>query len=154
LERRRYACVDLRLQRRQQKRVSLETVDHTGKITTLEAARDRPGSVVMQRLPEVYEPRPPDLYTSEADGFSHLYTIAPDGKSRQQLTKGRWEVRDVAPVARSAMVYLQRMKSRPFEQHLYRMSTVGSRGENHEQIGKHDTVVLRMDSSSPMSIPT
>ncbi len=33
-------------------------------------------------------------YVSEATGFAHLYTVAADGKDRQQLTNGRWEVRD------------------------------------------------------------
>jgi len=45
-------------------------------------------------------------YVSEADGFSHLYTIAADGTGRQQLTSGRWEVRDVALATDGRSFYL------------------------------------------------
>ena len=34
-------------------------------------------------------------YVSEADGWAHLYTVAPDGTGRRQLTRGDWEVLDV-----------------------------------------------------------
>ena len=34
-------------------------------------------------------------YASEADGWAHLYTIAPDGSDRRQLTKGKWEVMNI-----------------------------------------------------------
>lgn len=38
------------------------------------------------------------LWTSERDGFRHLYLYSLDGAAPQQLTKGAWEVTDVAAV--------------------------------------------------------
>jgi dipeptidyl aminopeptidase/acylaminoacyl peptidase len=32
------------------------------------------------------------LFTSERDGWSHLYTVSKDGGAAQQVTRGRWEV--------------------------------------------------------------
>src|SRR5437868_123955 len=81
-------------------------------------------------------------YVSEADGFSHLYTIAGDGTGRQQLTKGRWEVRDVDLSPDRRWFYLQTNEISPFEQHLYRQPTTGGRVEEiTTKVGKHTTVV-------------
>lgn len=33
------------------------------------------------------------MFTSERDGFAHIYTALPDGNGRQQLTTGNWETR-------------------------------------------------------------
>ena len=38
------------------------------------------------------------LWTSERDGFRHLYLYSLDGGAPQQLTKGEWEVTDVLAV--------------------------------------------------------
>jgi dipeptidyl aminopeptidase/acylaminoacyl peptidase len=81
-------------------------------------------------------------YVSEADGFSHLYTIAPDGSGKQQLTRGRWEVRDVALSPDERSFYLHTNEISPFEQQLYRMSTVGGPMEKiTSRSGKHVGVV-------------
>lgn len=31
-------------------------------------------------------------FTSDRDGFTHLYTVDPDGKRQMQITKGNWEI--------------------------------------------------------------
>jgi len=81
-------------------------------------------------------------YVSEADGFSHLYTISADGTGRQQLTKGRWEVRDVDLSPDARWFYLQTSEVSPFEQHLYRMPTAGGAMEKiTSRSGRHNTVV-------------
>jgi len=81
-------------------------------------------------------------YISEADGFSHLYTSAADGSGKQQLTKGRWEVRDVALSPDARWFYLQTSEVSPFEQHLYRMPAAGGAMEKiTTKSGRHNTVV-------------
>ena len=120
----------------------LQTVDPAGKLSTLESARDSAwiggpcngcgGWIGDQRI----------WYVSEADGFSHLYTIGADGSGRQQLTRGKWEVRDVdlSPDRRS--FYLQTNEVSPFEQQLYRMPVTGGAAEKiTSKSGKHTTFV-------------
>jgi len=113
----------------------LQTVDPAGKLTTLEEARDTAwiggpcsecGGWYGGGAGRVW-------YVSEADGFSHLYTIAPDGTGKQQLTRGKWEVREVALSPDDHWFHLQTNQVSPFEQHLYRMPTAGGTdGENHD----------------------
>ncbi|HEX9083935.1 MAG TPA: DPP IV N-terminal domain-containing protein, partial [Gemmatimonadaceae bacterium] len=105
----------------------LQTVDPAGGLTTLEEARDTAwvggpcgecGGWYGGGAGRVW-------YVSEVDGFSHLYTIAPDGSGKQQLTKGKWEVREVTLSSDDRWFYLQTNQVSPFEQHLYRMPTAG-----------------------------
>jgi len=122
----------------------LQTVDQAAKLTTLETAHDTAwvggpcnecGGWYGGGAGRVW-------YVSEADGFSHLYTIAPDGSGKQQLTRGRWEVRDVALSPDDRWFYLQTNQVSPFEQHLYRMPTAGGSMERiTTKVGKHNTVV-------------
>jgi dipeptidyl aminopeptidase/acylaminoacyl peptidase len=120
----------------------LQTVDPAGKLSTLDSARDSAwiggpcngcgGWIGDQRI----------WYVSEADGFSHLYAIGADGSGRQQLTRGKWEVRDVdlSPDRRS--FYLQTNEVSPFEQHLYRLPVTGGAPEKiTSKSGKHTTFV-------------
>jgi dipeptidyl aminopeptidase/acylaminoacyl peptidase len=121
----------------------LETVDPAAKLTILESLRDSAwiggpcnecGGWYGSGAGRIW-------YVSEADGFSHLYTIAPDGTGRQQLTKGRWEVRDVALSADDHWFYLLTNQVSPFEQHLYRMPTAGGAMEKiTTKSGKHTAV--------------
>jgi len=121
----------------------LETVDPTGKISTLEAARDTAWiGGPCSECGGWYNQGRRIWYVSEADGFSHLYTIAPDGTGRQQLTKGRWEVRDVALSPDRRWFYLHTNEVSPFEQHLYRVRTAGgAMGKITSRSGKHTAVV-------------
>ncbi len=122
----------------------LQTVDPTAKLTTLETLRDTAwvggpcndcGGWYGESPGRVW-------YVSEADGFSHLYTIAPNGSGKQQLTRGRWEVRDVALSPDDRWFYLETNQGSPFEQHLYRMPTAGGAMEKiTARTGKHETVV-------------
>ena len=122
----------------------LEIVDPSAKITTLEALRDTAwvggpcsdcGGWYGSGTGRVW-------YVSEADGFSHLYTIAADGTGKQQLTRGKWEVRDVDLSADERWVYLLTNEVSPFEQHLYRMPVAGGPMEKiTAKTGKHNAVV-------------
>jgi acetyl esterase/lipase len=64
-------------------------------------------------------------YVSEADGYAHLYTANADGTGRKQLTKGKWEVLDVALSNDRKSFYLTSSQESVFEQHFYRMPVEG-----------------------------
>jgi len=122
----------------------LETLDPTGKLTTLEALRDSAwvggpcspcGGWYGGSDGRVW-------YTSEADGFSHLYTISATGNDKRQLTHGRWEVRNVALSRDKRWFYLTTNEVSPFEEHLYRMPTSGGALERiTTKVGKHAATV-------------
>jgi dipeptidyl aminopeptidase/acylaminoacyl peptidase len=121
----------------------LETVDAAGKVATIEAARDTAwiGGPCAD-CGGWYDHGRRIWYVSEPDGFSHLYTTAADGSAKQQLTHGRWEVRDAALSPDERWFYLHTNEVSPFEQHLYRMPVAGGQMEKMTtKAGKHTAVV-------------
>jgi dipeptidyl aminopeptidase/acylaminoacyl peptidase len=64
-------------------------------------------------------------FVSEADGFAHVYTIDARGGDRKQLTRGRWEVVDVALSPDKREFYLHTSETSPYEQHFWRMPVGG-----------------------------
>jgi dipeptidyl aminopeptidase/acylaminoacyl peptidase len=81
-------------------------------------------------------------FTSEADGFAHLYSSATDGTGRRQLTSGRWEVLDVSLSRDQRTFYLTTSESSPFDAQLYRMSVNGGARERiTSRSGAHFAVV-------------
>ncbi|PYO77502.1 MAG: S9 family peptidase [Gemmatimonadetes bacterium] len=122
----------------------LDAVDPSAKLTTLESLRDTAwvGGPCSDCAGWYGAGAGRVWYASEADGYSHLYTIAPDGTGRQQLTRGRWEVRDVALSPDRRWFYLTTNEVSPFEQHLYRMPVTGGAMEKiTTKVGKHTAVV-------------
>lgn len=66
------------------------------------------------------------LWTSERDGFRHLYVHGKDGARRKQLTEGAWEVQDVLRVDEDGgWVYFSGTKDSPMERHVYRVRLDG-----------------------------
>ncbi len=65
------------------------------------------------------------LWTSEKDGYRHIYLYSNDGKESRQLTKGDWEVRGIVAVSDERMMYVSDEGS-PVEQHLYSVKFDGS----------------------------
>jgi dipeptidyl aminopeptidase/acylaminoacyl peptidase len=121
----------------------LETVDPSGHVATLESARDSAwvGGPCNQ-CAGWYDQDRRIWYVSEADGYAHLYTVTADGTSKQQLTRGKWEVRDVTLSPDERWFYLQTSEVSPFEVHLYRMPTTGGAMEKiTTKSGRHDAVV-------------
>jgi dipeptidyl aminopeptidase/acylaminoacyl peptidase len=120
----------------------LQTVDPAGKLNTLESAHDSAWIGGPCNQCGGWYDGGRIWYVSEADGFSHLYTIASDGTAKQQLTKGRWEVRDVDLSPDRKWFYLHTNQVSPFEQHLYRMPVGGGATEKiTAKTGKHTAVV-------------
>jgi dipeptidyl aminopeptidase/acylaminoacyl peptidase len=122
----------------------LQAVDPAAKLTTLDVERDTAwvggpcsecGGWYGGSTGRIW-------FVSEADGFAHLYTIAPDGTGKQRLTKGKWEVREVALSPEDRWFYLQTNQVSPFEQHLYRLPTAGGAMERiTTRPGRHNAVV-------------
>jgi dipeptidyl-peptidase-4 len=66
------------------------------------------------------------LWTSERDGFRHIYLYSSDGKLERQLTKGDWEVTEIAGADEKAgAVYFVATEKSPLEHHLYRLPLAG-----------------------------
>jgi dipeptidyl-peptidase 4 len=60
------------------------------------------------------------LWTSERDGFRHLYLYSLDGAEPQQLTRGLWEETDIAGLDEKAgRVYFRSTEASPVERQLY-----------------------------------
>jgi dipeptidyl aminopeptidase/acylaminoacyl peptidase len=121
----------------------LETVDPSGHVATLESAHDSAwiGGPCNQ-CAGWYDQDRRVWYVSEADGYAHLYTVAADGTGKQQLTRGKWEVRDVTISPDERSFYLETSEVSPFEVHLYRMPTSGGAMEKiTSKSGRHDATV-------------
>jgi dipeptidyl aminopeptidase/acylaminoacyl peptidase len=85
-------------------------------------------------------------FVSEADGWAHLYGMAADGSDKKQLTKGKWEVDDVALSPDERSFYLHTSEESPFEQQFYRMPiTGGARTRITRTSGGHTVVASPND---------
>jgi len=81
-------------------------------------------------------------FVSEADGWAHLYTTAPDGTDRKQLTQGKWEVLNVDVSDDKKSFYLTTSEKSLFEHHFYVMPVAGgARTQITRLEGAHDVVV-------------
>jgi dipeptidyl-peptidase-4 len=66
------------------------------------------------------------LWTSEKDGYRHIYLYSNDGKELKQLTRGDWEVRSVFADEKNERVLYTSNEGNPLEQHLYSVNLDGS----------------------------
>lgn len=66
------------------------------------------------------------LWTSERDGFRHIYLYSNDGKEVKQLTHGDWEVNNIDAVDEAAgRIYYTSDEPTPTEHHLYSIGLDG-----------------------------
>ncbi len=65
-------------------------------------------------------------WVSEADGYAHIYTAHADGTSKQQLTKGKWEILSAALSPDRTHFEMHTSEPSVFEQHFYTMGLDGS----------------------------
>ncbi len=68
------------------------------------------------------------LYTSEKDGYNHVYLYDMDGKELNQVTKGEWEVTNVVGFnERRHTLYFVSTEESPLQRHLYQIRVDGKR---------------------------
>ena len=66
------------------------------------------------------------LWTSERDGWKHMYHYAADGSLKDRVTTGEWEVRSIAHVDReSGWIYFTATRDSPMSTNLYRVKLGG-----------------------------
>jgi dipeptidyl aminopeptidase/acylaminoacyl peptidase len=81
-------------------------------------------------------------FTSEADGYAHLYSANSDGSDKRQLTSGKWEVLGASLSNDRRTFYLTSSESSPFDGQLYRMAvTGGTRERLTTQAGLHQVTL-------------
>jgi len=72
------------------------------------------------------------LWTSERDGYNHIYLYSLDGRLIRQLTKGPWDVSEITAVDEyNEIVYFMASEHSPLENHLY---SIGLNGKNMKRI--------------------
>lgn len=101
------------------------------------------------------------LWSSERDGFRHLYRYSIEGEQLTQLTSGQWLVTEVAGVdEKGGHIFYVSTEQSPLERHLYR---VGLDGNGRRRItsaaGTHaismaPTCEYYVDTSSSLKNPT
>ncbi|MDO8500845.1 MAG: prolyl oligopeptidase family serine peptidase [Gemmatimonadaceae bacterium] len=122
----------------------LQSVDPTGKLTTLETLRDTAwvDGPCAFGCTGWYDGGRRFYHVSEASGYAHLYTVAADGSDRRQLTSGKWEVLSVELSPDGRTFYLQTNEPSPFEEQFYRMSVNGgAREQITTKSGRHRVTV-------------
>ncbi len=100
------------------------------------------------------------LWSSERDGFRHLYLYSIDGKLEHAITRGDWDVTGVAGVDEAAKtVYYVSTAQSPLERHLYRVSFDGKHAARLTQsAGMHivsmsPTCGFYLDTESSLTSP-
>jgi dipeptidyl-peptidase-4 len=100
------------------------------------------------------------LWGSERDGYHHLYLCAVDDKHVAQITKGDWEVTQVAGVNEETReVFFVSSEETPIERQLYRARLDGkqkqrlSGGAGTHSISMSPTTEYYMDTASSLASP-
>lgn len=100
------------------------------------------------------------VWSSERDGFKHLYLYTLDGKEPLQLTKGQWDVIDLKGVDEvNGLVYFTSAETHPRERQLYRVNLKGAGKQRlTEGTGSHEaefspTFSYYFDTHSSFGVP-
>jgi dipeptidyl-peptidase 4 len=101
------------------------------------------------------------VWTSERDGYSHLYLYDAKGNVIRQMTKGTWEVAGIAGIdEKKRLVYYTADATTPIEKQLYAVSLDGGAPTPLTENGYSHTVNLSsgqqsfLDYYSNVSMPT
>ena len=82
------------------------------------------------------------VFTSEKDGFQHLYLHEMSGKQVRQLTKGNWEISAINGFdAKSGFVYFSSTQGSALQRHLYRVNLKGGAVQRISEAGNGTDVV-------------
>jgi dipeptidyl aminopeptidase/acylaminoacyl peptidase len=91
-------------------------------------------------------------FVSEADGYTHIYSMNADGSDRRQLTSGKWEVLDANLSADGKSFEFHSHAVSPFERHFYRMPVSGGTQEQLTRgVGGH-TVTVSPDGTQLLDV--
>ncbi len=100
------------------------------------------------------------LWTSERDGFNHIYRYSSGGKLIARLTRGEWEVSDIACVDEpGGSVYFVSTEAGPLERQFYRVGLGGgasrriSEGAGTHSINMSPQCGDYLDSFSSLTVP-
>ncbi len=100
------------------------------------------------------------IWSSERDGFRHLYLYSMDGKQLGRITEGNWEVTELAGVnERQNLVYYVSTEPSPLERQLYSVHLDGSHRTRLTQApGTHaismpETAEYYLDTFSSLTNP-
>jgi dipeptidyl aminopeptidase/acylaminoacyl peptidase len=81
-------------------------------------------------------------YQSEADGYSHLYTVNLKTNEKKQLTKGKFEVQQAQLSKDKKAFYMTTNEVHPGEQHFYKLTIAdGSKVQLTSAIGANDATI-------------
>jgi dipeptidyl-peptidase-4 len=99
------------------------------------------------------------LWQSERDGFNHLYRYSMGGRPLGQLTRGPWEVSEVAGIDGAGHVYYLSTEASPLERQLYRIDSDGggklrlSTSAGTHEVSMNPGATLYLDSFSSLTEP-
>jgi dipeptidyl-peptidase-4 len=100
------------------------------------------------------------LWSSDRDGYRHLYLYSMDGRLVRQVTRGEWEVGEVVGVDQAARrVYYLSTEETPLEQHLYVVSLDGGQRRRlsapsmTHAVAMNPTCVYYRETSSSLIAP-
>jgi dipeptidyl aminopeptidase/acylaminoacyl peptidase len=117
----------------------IHAVDAKGALTTLDVLRD---TAWVRGLSAGWLEGDRAWYLSEADGYSHVYTVRANGTEKRQLTSGKWEVLDASVTPDRLTFYLTTSETSPFDAQLWRMAaTGGARERITPQPGSHQATL-------------
>ncbi|MDZ7261940.1 MAG: prolyl oligopeptidase family serine peptidase, partial [candidate division KSB1 bacterium] len=101
------------------------------------------------------------IWSSDQDGFRHLYLYDLSGHLIRQLTRGHWEVENIVRVdEENSVVYFTATEKSPLERHLYRVNLDGqgfkrlSTREGTHHINMAPNCKYYLDSFSNVTTPT
>ncbi|MEW2921285.1 S9 family peptidase [Muricauda sp. ANG21] len=119
--------------------LSVQTLNrHQNDLKLLDVnAKDNSVSVLLEEKDDAYVDIDDDLtfladdsfiWTSESDGFNHLYLYAKDGKLKNQITEGPWEVTHYYGYdASNDRIYYQSVENGSINRDVYSISTKGKK---------------------------
>lgn len=101
------------------------------------------------------------IYTSEKDGFKHIYLYKLDGKLVRQITKGSWEVSNLEGIdEKRKLLYFTSTEVSPLERQLYKIDFRGRKKSRMTQekgthrINLSPDAKYYIDTYSSASVPT
>ena len=81
------------------------------------------------------------IFTSEKDGYNHIYYYASDGKLKKQLTAGNWDSEAVVGVdEKNNLVYYLSYEDGPTNQMMYSVSFDGKKTKISKDLGTHKII--------------